>query len=463
MFDLVIIGSGPGGYVAAIKASQLGLNVAIVEKDLHLGGTCLNVGCIPSKALLESSENFVQASLHFDEHGLEIKNLKINLDKMMKRKSKIVTELTDGIKYLMSKNKITVFNDFAFFVSPTEIELKKTKEKIKAKNILIATGSVPISLPDLNFDKKFIISSSEALSLKTIPKTMSIVGAGVIGLELGSVWSRLGTKVTVIEYSKNIAGATDLQVSKKLKQILIKQGLNIVNEKQVTSAKVKSNKVHIEIQDIKTQKTESDTTDILLVAVGRKAFTENLNLQAANVTVDKKGFIIVSDAYQTNSKSVYAIGDVIGGAMLAHKAEEEGASVVETIAGHNANLVKEICIPSVIYTDPEVASVGFTEEELKFNKVDYKKGSFPFSANGRAKALGSTEGFVKILSHKKTDKILGVHIIGPKASELIGEAVICMEFGATTAELASSFHAHPTLNETIKEAALAVDNKALHM
>lgn len=463
MFDLAIIGSGPGGYVAAIKAAQLGLKVALIEKDSSLGGTCLNVGCIPSKALLESSENFVQASSHFDEHGLEIKNLKINLNKMMERKTKIVTELTDGIKYLMSKNKITVFNDFASFLSPTEIELKKTKEKIKTKNILIATGSVPIPLPNLSFDGQFIISSSEALSLKTIPKTMSIVGAGVIGLELGSVWSRLGTEVSIIEYSKNIAGATDLQVSKKLKQILTKQGLNIVNEKQVTAAKVKGSKVQIEVQDLKTKKTENTTTDILLVAVGRKAFTEGLNLSAAGITTDKRGFIPVSDSYQTASNSVYAIGDVIGGAMLAHKAEEEGIAVVKNIAGHPSGLVKEICIPSVIYTDPEVASVGFTEEELKSNKVDYKKGSFPFSSNGRAKALGSTEGFVKILSHKKTDKILGVHIIGPKASELIGEAVIAMEFAATTANLASSFHAHPTLNETIKEAALAVDNKALHM
>lgn len=462
MFDLVIIGSGPGGYVAAIKAAQLGLKVAIIEKDSSLGGTCLNIGCIPSKALLESSEHFVQASSHFDEHGLEIENLKINLKKMMARKTKIVTELTDGIKYLMSKNKITVFNDFASFVSPTEISLKNTKEKIKTKNTLIATGSVPRSLPGVNFDSKYIISSTEALSLNSIPKNMTVIGAGVIGLELGSVWSRLGTKVDVIEYGKNIAGSTDIQVSKKLKQFLTKQGLNIVTEKQVTSAKEQSGKVQIKVQDLTSKTTKTLTTDILLVAVGRQAFTQGLNLEATGIKIDTKGFITISDSFKTSVDSVYAIGDVIGGAMLAHKAEEEGVAVVENIAGHKG-LVKEICIPSVIYTNPEVASVGFTEEELKENKVDYKKGSFPFSANGRAKALGSTDGFVKILSHKLTDKILGVHIIGPKASELIGEAVICMELGATTADLASSFHAHPTLNETIKEAALSVDGKALHM
>lgn len=462
MFDLIVIGSGPGGYVAAIKAAQEGLKVAIVEKDSAMGGTCLNVGCIPSKALLESSEHFAHANSDFEDHGLEIKNLTINLKKMMQRKSKIVTELTDGIKYLMDKNKITFFNDFASFVSSTEIQLKNTKEKIKAKNFLIATGSVPKPLPGLEFDGKLIISSTEALSLKTIPKKMTIIGAGVIGLELGSVWSRLGTKVDIIEFTKNIAGPIDLQLSKKLKQLLTKQGLNIVNEKQVTSAKVKSNQVQIQVQDLKTKNTETLSTDILLVAVGRQAFTEGLNLKAAGIKIDERGFIPVSDNFQTSANSIYAIGDVIGGAMLAHKAEEEGVAVVENIAGH-AGLVKEICIPSVIYTDPEVASVGFTEEELKASNIDYKKGSFPFSANGRAKALGSTDGFVKILSHKKTDKILGVHIIGPKASELIGEAVICMEFAATTADLASSFHAHPTLNETIKEAALAVDGKALHM
>lgn len=462
MFDLVIIGSGPGGYVAAIKAAQLGLKVAIVEKDSSLGGTCLNVGCIPSKALLESSEHFAQANLHFKDHGLEIKSLKINLKTMMQRKTKIVKELTDGIKFLMSKNKITVFNDFASLHSATEIKLKNTKDLIKTKNILIATGSTPKTVPSLNMDQKFIISSSEALSLQSIPKTMNIIGAGVIGLELGSVWARLGTKVNIIEYNKNIAGSTDLQVSKKLKQLLIKQGLNIINEKQVISANVKSKKVEVQIKDIKTKKIESLSSEVLLVAIGRQAFTKGLNLKTLGIELDDKGFIPVSASYQTKIHSIYAIGDVVGGAMLAHKAEEEGLAVVENIAGHKA-VVKEICIPSVIYTDPEVASVGFTEEELKINKVDYKKGSFPFAANGRAKALGSTEGFVKILSHKKTDKILGVHIIGAKASELIGEAVLCMELAASTKDLATAFHAHPTLSESIKEAALAVDNKALHI
>ncbi len=465
VFDIVVIGSGPGGYIGAIRASQLGLKTAVIEKDSTFGGTCLNVGCIPSKALLESSEQYEAAQHHLKAHGIEVKGVDLNLPVMLKRKDKIVEDLTGGIKYLFEKNKVTSFRGHGKLKSSEEVEVLSadgSRQAVKARNIVLATGSVPNSLPGIDFDGKKIITSTEALNLESVPKKMVVVGAGAIGLEMGSVWSRLGSHVTVIEYSNQICGPSDSSMAKRMLQILKKQGLNFVLESKVVSAKVEGPLVKIVYEKLKDGTQEEMHADILLVAAGRSPYSENLGLEEIGIEKNPRGFVVVDKHFRTKYPNIYAIGDLIPGPMLAHKAEEEGVAVAEIISGQYGHVNYET-VPSVIYTWPELASVGATEEQLKQNGIAYKSGSFPFSANGRAKALGSTEGLVKVLADKNTDRILGVHIIGPRASDIICEAVVAMEFGGSSEDLARSFHAHPTLAEVIREAALNVDKRARQM
>lgn len=463
MFDLVIIGAGPGGYTSAIRASQLGLKVAIIEKRKTLGGTCLNVGCIPSKALLDSSEHYSQATHDFEDHGIELSKIQINLDRMMARKDKVVSELTGGVSYLMKKNKVETFYGFGKIKNPNTVEVKLESGETKSletKNILLATGSVPNTLPGIEMDEQFIVSSTGALSLPMIPEQMVVIGAGVIGLELGSVWQRLGSKVTVIEYGAKIASSTDASTSKLLQRSLTKQGLEFILEAKVNKAQVNSdNKVEVEYESVKNGEKTNLVVDNVLVATGRRPYAEGLGLEALGIEKNKAGFVTVNEYYQTAVSNIYAIGDLIPGPMLAHKAEEEGVAVAELIAGLSGHVNYE-AVPSVIYTWPELASVGYSEEELKEQKVSYNVGKFPFSANGRAKSLGYTDGQVKILADKKTDKVLGVHILGPRASDMIAEAVVAIEFGASAEDIARSFHAHPTLSEVMREAALDVSKAA---
>lgn len=462
-FDLVIIGSGPAGYVGAIRASQLGLKVAIVEKDKTLGGTCLNVGCIPSKALLESSEHFLQANHSLAEHGVDIGSVKLNLDKLMSRKNKIVDELTAGVDYLMTKNKVEKFNGWGEVLSANEVQVTgKETIVLKAKNIMLATGSIPSNLPGLDYNGTNIISSTEALSLPQVPKELLVIGAGAIGLEMGSVWMRLGSKVTVLEYGDKICGPMDKSTSKRLQQILKKQGMNFITGAKVTKAKASKNSVELTYEKLKDGSEQKISGNIVLVSAGRIPFSDKLGLDKLGIETDKRGFVQVNEHYQTKYPSIYAVGDLIPGPMLAHKAEEEAVAVAEIIAGQSGH-VNYLTVPSVIYTDPEVASVGYTEEELKEQGIPYKAGSFPFTANGRAKALGQTDGQVKILAHKETDQILGGHIVGPRAGDLLTEVVVCMEFGGSAEDLARSFHAHPTLSEVVREAALNVDKNARQM
>ena len=463
-FDLIVIGSGPGGYIGAIRAAQLGLKTAVIEKDKTLGGTCLNVGCIPSKALLESSEHYVQAQHELADHGVKLSKVELDLATMLGRKEKIVKSLTDGIKYLFNKNKITSFEGTGSLKSATEVEVKSATgetQVLKAKYIMLATGSVPIELPFAKFDGKKIISSTEALSLKEVPKKMIVIGGGVIGLELGSVWQRLGSQVTVIEATSKLCGSMDAGLTKQLQKILAKQGIEFLLDTKVQSVDASSNQVKVSFEGA-DKKAGEIIGDICLVAVGRKAYSNGLGLENAKVEKDERGRIKVDAHLKTNIPNIYAIGDVIAGPMLAHKAEEEGVAVAENIANGGGHVNYET-VPGVVYTWPELASVGKTEEELKTAGVAYKAGSFPFSANGRAKALGSTEGQVKVLADAKSDRILGVHILGPRASDIISEAVIAMEFGGSSEDLARSFHAHPTLSEVIREAALAVDKRAREM
>ncbi len=463
VFDVVVIGAGPGGYIGAIRGAQLGLKVAVVEKDKTLGGTCLNIGCIPSKALLDSSEHFLQAQHELADHGVDVSDVKLNLQQMMKRKDKVVSDLTGGVKYLFDKNKITTFQGTGKVVGPGKVEVSGDKKQtIECKNIIIASGSVPVELPFLKFDGKKIISSTEALTLKKVPEHMVVIGGGAIGLEMGSVWMRLGSKVTVVEFADKICGPMDNQISKDLLKILKKQGMNFMLSTKVTGGEVKGDQVELSYESLKDGKTDTITGDMVLVAVGRKAYAEGLGLNDAGIELNDRGQIVTDDHFQTSVKGIYAIGDVIGGAMLAHKAEEEGVAIMEHIAG-NYGHVNYDTVPWVIYTWPEVAGVGKTEEELKQAGIAYKAGSFPFSANGRAKAMNATEGKVKILADQKTDKVLGVHIVGPRASDMIAEAVVAMEFGASSEDIALSFHAHPTLAEVMREAALAVDKRARQM
>jgi len=465
-FDLVVIGAGPGGYTGAIRAAQLGLKVAIVEKEKTLGGTCLNVGCIPSKALLDSSEHYAMASHgDFAAHGLKIPKVELDLPAMMARKDKIVKDLTGGIAFLMKKNKIAVFSGWGSIKDPNTVVVSSEAGKqgltqvLKAKNVMIATGSSVIELPFAKPDGKRIVTSTEALALPEVPKHLIVIGGGVIGLELGSVWLRLGAKVTVVEYMPSIGGGSDQQMAKALLRVLEKQGMEFKLSTSVTGVKVSGKNVAVEFEGRDDKKKGTLEGDVVLVAVGRRAFTDHLGLENVGIERDNRGRVVVDRHLRTKVPNIYAIGDAIAGPMLAHKAEEEGVAVAEFIATGRGH-VNYDTVPGVIYTWPEFASVGLTEEQLKEKGVAYKAGAFPFSANGRAKALGTTDGSVKILADAKTDKVLGVHILGPRASDMIAEAVVAMEFGGSSEDIARSFHAHPTLAEVVREAALAVDKRS---
>ncbi|MBY0383855.1 dihydrolipoyl dehydrogenase [bacterium] len=462
-FDVVIIGSGPGGYICAIRCAQLGLKTAIVEKEKTLGGTCLNIGCIPSKALLDSSEHYSQAHHELADHGVELGKVSLNLEKMMKRKTKVVGELTQGVAYLMKKNKVETFFGTGSITATNTVQVDGEKPAtLKAKNIVIATGSVPVELPFLKFDGKNVVSSTEALTFEKVPEHLIVVGGGAIGLEMGSVWLRLGAKVTVIEFADKICGPMDLQISNDLLRILKKQGMEFLLSTKVTGAEIKGKTISVQYESVADGKKATLQGDKVLVAVGRKPYTTGVGLEKMGVKLNERGQIAVGERYQTSTAGIYAIGDATPGAMLAHKAEEEGVALAELLAG-GAGHVNYHTVPWVIYTWPEVAGVGYSEEELKAKAIEYNVGSFPFSANGRAKALGMTEGRVKILADKKTDEVLGVHIVGPRASDMIAEAVVAMEFGASSEDIARSFHAHPTLAEVMREAALAVDKRARQM
>ena len=461
-FDLVVIGSGPGGYVGAIRSAQLGLKTAVVEKEKNLGGTCLNVGCIPSKALLESSEHYESAKHSLKTHGVNCSGVQLNLKQMMDRKNKIVSELTQGIQFLFKKNKITRFTAWGKLKSPHEVELgsEDKKEVIKAKNILLAAGSYPVELPFAPFDQETVVSSTSALNFSQAPKKLVVIGGGYIGLELGSVWRRLGSEVSLIEAGDRLCASMDKQISAQLLSLLKKQGMRFQLKSQVTKITVRNKKAEVFFES--GGQTQKLTCDKVLVCVGRRAFTQNLGLDHVNLKTNSLGQVEVDKNLRTLQKNIFAIGDLISGPMLAHKAEEEGVAVAEFIAEGYGHVNYET-VPSVIYTQPEAAAVGKTEEQLIEEKQDYLAGSFPFLANGRAKALNETEGFVKILADRKTDKILGVHIIGPRAGDLIAEAVTAMEFHSSCEDLARSFHAHPTLSEALREASLAVHKRARQM
>ena len=461
-FQAVVIGGGPGGYVCAIRLSQLGIKTACVESKDALGGTCLNIGCIPSKNLLNFSEKFYSAK-NFSNLGIEVGKVKLNLDKVMKNKDKAVDVLTKGIEFLFKKNKVTYYKGTASLKSSNQISVTSLKNKeiiIETENVIISTGSEPVSLPGIKFDEKVIVSSTGALSLNTVPKKMVVIGGGYIGLEMGSVWSRLGSEVHVIEFLDHITPGMDKEISKEFMKILQKQGINFHLETKVESIK-KNNKGVIILTSDKNKKKINFNCDVALISVGRKPNTKNLNLSSVGVVLDEKKRIKTDKNFKTNIKNIYAIGDVIEGPMLAHKAEEEGIAVAELLAGQSGHVNYDV-IPGVIYTSPEVASVGKTEEQLKELKVKYKVGKFPFLANSRAKAINEPEGFVKILADEKTDKVIGVHIIGPHAGEIIAEMAIAMEFGASSEDIARTCHAHPTFSEAVKEAALSVDKRAIH-
>ena len=462
-FDLIVIGGGPGGYVCAIRAAQLGLKTACVESRGALGGTCLNVGCIPSKSLLNLSENYHKAVKDFKNQGIEIGDIKLNIDKMMSNKEKSVQILTKGVEFLFKKNKVHYIKGKGSIKSTTEVtvEDKNKKTNFKTKNIVIATGSSYSSLPNLKIDEKNIVSSTGALSFSKVPKTMVVIGGGYIGLEMGSVWSRLGTKVSVVEYLDHITPGMDKEISKEFQKILSKQGIEFKLSTKVSGVIKHGDELKVEIIDNKSQKKDFIKTEKVLVAVGRKPFTSGLNLKKIGLKQDKFGRIETNEKLQTNIKNIYAIGDVIKGPMLAHKAEEEGIAVAEILAGQAGHVNYDV-IPGVIYTSPEVAMVGKTEENLKQENISYKVGKFPFLANSRAKVNNETEGFVKILANSKTDKVLGVHIIGPHCGDMIAEMALAMEFGASAEDIARTCHAHPTHTEAIKEAALAVDKRPIH-
>ncbi|MBX7181137.1 MAG: dihydrolipoyl dehydrogenase [Bacteroidia bacterium] len=464
-FDVTVIGSGPGGYVAAIRCAQLGFKTAIIEKYSTLGGTCLNVGCIPSKALLDSSEHFHNAIHNFREHGILTDSVQADLDQMIKRKNGVVKANVDGVNFLMKKNKITVFHGLGSFESPTQIKITKddgSSDIIESAKTIIATGSKPASLPGIEVDKKRIITSTEALQMKEIPEHLLVIGGGVIGLELGSVYARLGSKVSVIEYADRIIPGMDGSLSKELQRVLGKIGFQFHMSHQVSGVKAKGKTVTVAATD-KNGKEVEFKGDYCLVAVGRKAYTQGLGLENAGIKTDERGRIEVNAHLQTNVPNIYAVGDVVKGAMLAHKAEEEGVFVAETIAGQKPH-INYNAIPGVVYTWPEVAGVGFTEEQLKQDGRKYKSGQFPFRALGRARASMDLDGFVKLLADAETDEILGVHIIGARAADMIGEGVTALEFRASAEDLARMSHAHPTYMEAIKEAALDVTAKrAIHM
>lgn len=461
-FDLVVIGGGPGGYVGAIRAAQLGLKVACVEKETTLGGTCLNVGCIPSKALLDSSEHYAAALHDLKAHGVEVEGVKLNLSQMLARKDKIVKDLTGGVAFLFKKNKVTHIQGKGKLLSPTQVEVTAadgSKQTLAAKNVMLATGSVVNALPSVPFDGKRVISSTEALSLPQVPKHLLVIGGGVIGLELGSVWLRLGAKVTVLEFADRLCPGLDSQMTKRLETILGKQGMEFMFQVKVTGSKTTKSGVELSYEDMKDKSTKTIEGDVVLVATGRKPYSDGLGLDELGIEKDKRGFVLVNEHLQTKYPNVYAVGDLVPGPMLAHKAEEEGVAVAELIAGHAGHVNYET-VPGIVYTWPELASVGATEDQLKENGTAYKVGTFMFTPNGRAKAMGMTDGLCKVLADAETDRLLGVHIVGPRASDMIAEAVVAMEFGGSSEDLARSFHAHPTLSEVLREAALNVEKRA---
>lgn len=463
-YDVAIIGAGPGGYVAAIRSAQLGMKTALIEKYPTLGGTCLNVGCIPSKAVLDSSERFHDANTKFKDHGISLDNLAIDINKMIAHKADVVKKTVDGVAFLMKKNKVDVINGIGTFVNPRTISVKGNDGKtglIECKNVIIATGSKPSSLPGITIDKQRIISSTEALILKQVPKHLIIVGGGVIGMELGSVYARIGSKVTVIEFLDSLIANMDAALGKELHRSLVKLGFTFHLGHKVTKAALKGEQVLVTAED-KIGKTVTVDGDYCLMAVGRRPYTEGLNLEGIGINTEK-GRVVVDEHLRTNVPNVFAIGDVIRGAMLAHKASEEGIYVAELIAGEKPR-VNYLTIPNIVYTWPEVASVGYTEGQLKEMARPYKSGSFPFKANARARMNNDTEGFIKVLADKETDEILGIHMIGPRAADMIGEATVAMDYRASAEDIARMSHGHPTFYECFKEACLAAtENRAIHI
>ncbi len=465
-YDVIVIGGGPGGYVAAIRAAQLGLRTACVEKRGSLGGTCLNIGCIPSKALLQSSEKYEEAKHTLAVHGVKVSGVALDLAALMARKDKVVGENTRGVEFLLKKYKVDYIKGAARFTTPGRIAVTPINggqvQELTAKSMVVATGSDIVPLPGVEIDEKTVVSSTGALALPSVPKSLAVVGGGYIGLEMGSVWRRLGSAVTVVEFLDRITPGMDGELSRSLQRVLAKQGFDFRLGTKVISAKRGANGVTLTLEPAQGGAKEEMTADIVLVAVGRRPYTEGLGLEAIGVVVDNKGRVKVDENFATNVKGVYAIGDVIAGPMLAHKASEEGVALAEMLAGQKSHVNYE-AIPAVIYTWPEVASVGRGEEELKAAGIAYKVGKFPFSANARARTNADTEGFVKILADAKSDRVLGVHIIGPDAGTMIAEAVITMEYGGSAEDIARTCHAHPTLNEAVKEAALAVEGHPLHI
>jgi dihydrolipoamide dehydrogenase len=464
-FDLVVIGAGPGGYVAAIRAAQLGLNVACIDKRKSLGGTCLNVGCIPSKALLQSSEHYSHAQHGLAAHGVKVGNVSYDLKAMMAHKDKVVADNTKGIEFLFKKNKVTSVHGTARIKSDTEVEVTAENgdtQTLRTGSILIATGSDSAPLPGLEIDEEQIVTSTGALTLESVPKHLVVVGAGYIGLEMGSVWARLGAEVTVIEYLDRITPGMDGEVAKAFQKILEKQGMTFRLGTKVTGAETLKTKVKLSVEPAAGGDSETIDCDTVLVSIGRRPHTEKLGLEDVGVKTNERGFIEIDQDYQTSVEGIYAIGDCVPGPMLAHKAEDEGVAAAEIIAGESGHVNYDV-IPGIVYTWPEVASVGRTEEQLKEDGVEYKVGKFPFSANGRARAANETDGFVKLLADAKTDRVLGAHILGPDAGTLIHEIVVGMEFGASAEDIARTCHGHPTLSEAVKEAALATDGRTIHI
>ncbi len=465
-YDLVIIGGGPGGYVAAIRAAQLGLKTACVEKRGALGGTCLNVGCIPSKALLQSSEKYEEAAHEFEAHGIDVGDMKLNLKTMMGRKEKVVEDLTKGIEFLFKKNKVDYHKGMGRIDKPGSVVVTAEngggEQTLETKNILIATGSESMPIPGVDVDEKQVVTSTGALTLSKVPKHFVVIGGGYIGLEMGSVWRRLGSKVTVVEFLDRITPGMDGEVSKQFQRVLKKQGMDFRLKTKVTGAKTSKDGVTLTVEPSDGGDAEEIACDVVLVSVGRRPYTDGLGLDAVGVKTDNRGFIEIDDTFQTSTPGIYAIGDCVRGPMLAHKAEDEGVVCAEILAGQTGHIDYD-AIPGIVYTWPEVASVGKTEEQLKEAGVEYRVGKFPFMANSRARCNDTTEGFVKILADAKTDKVLGTHIIGADAGNLIHEIVLVMEFGGSAEDVARTCHGHPTLNEAVKEAALAVDGRPIHI
>ena len=464
-YDLVVIGGGPGGYVAAIRAAQLGMKTACVEGRGSLGGTCLNIGCIPSKALLQSSEKYADASKHFAEHGIKVEGLALDLPAMMSRKDKVVKDLTGGIEFLFKKNKVDYVKGWGSIPAAGTVKVAKDgggEELLSTKSILIATGSESTPLPGVETDEAQIVTSTGALALDAVPEHLVVIGAGVIGLEMGSVWSRLGAKVTVVEFLDRILPGMDAEIAKQTQRVLTKQGLKFKLGTKVTGAAKANGSVTLTLEPAKGGESQELVCNVVLVAIGRRPFTEGLGLKELGVAMDNRGFIQVDSHFQTSVPGIYAIGDCVPGPMLAHKAEEDGVVAVEGLAGQASHIDYNL-VPGVVYTWPEVAGVGKTEEQLKEEGVDYRVGKFPFTANSRARAVGDTDGVVKVLADKRTDKVLGVHIVGPLAGDILAEAVTVMEFGGSAEDIARTCHAHPGMGEAVKEAALAVDGRPIHI